>query len=86
MILILILSDAKYNFDIRFVAMIHFLKTCIGPKTILSVESSVGPKSVDPIISPLPPLRVYGVQTQSSVQIIMYKTAVRIHRLTRREF
>ena len=41
MILILILSDATYNFEIRFVAIIHYLKTCIVPKTILSVERSV---------------------------------------------
>ena len=56
MILILILSDAIYNFVIRFVALVHYKKTCIGPKTILSVERSVcwrvGPKSVGPIICP----------------------------------
>ena len=38
MILILILSDATYNFEICFVAMIHYKKPCIGPKTILSLE------------------------------------------------
>ena len=65
MILILILSDATYNFEIRFVAIIHYYKTCIGPKTILSVERSVcwrvGPKSVGPIICPpLDPIEKYS--------------------------
>ena len=41
MILKLILSDATYDFEIRFFAVIHYQKTCIGPKTILSVERSV---------------------------------------------
>ena len=55
MILILILSDATYNFEICLVAMIHYKKNKYQtPKNILSVKRSVcwrvGPKSVDLII------------------------------------
>ena len=56
MILILILSDTTYNFEIRLLLWFIIKKTCIGPKTILSVERSVCwrvvPKSVGPIICP----------------------------------
>ena len=75
MILILILSDATYNFEIRFVAMIHYQKMYIGQKTILSVKRlvcwRVSPKSVDPIICPQ---NDHGIQQKKCVHIEGHNT------------
>ena len=72
MTLILILSGATYNFEIRFVAMHDSLLTTVyRTENILSVERSVcwrvGPKSVGPIICP----RRYSPPTQLVIVIVI---------------